>query len=115
MKVVCIAGVGLIGGSFALALRRAGFAGRIIGVSSERVAHAALERRVIDEARGLEEAAADADLIYLSRPIEGILETIDRIDAFVRPGALITDAGSTKAAICGRAAAYIKPAAAPIE
>ena len=42
MRTVAIAGVGLIGGSFALALRKAGFSGRILGVSSERTIAEAL-------------------------------------------------------------------------
>jgi prephenate dehydrogenase len=104
---ISIVGVGLIGGSFALALRQAGFAGRIIGVSSQPAIDAAIARGVIDEALPLPEAAATSDLIYLAQPIERILQTIDVIDAHARPGALITDAGSTKVAIVNRAAAAI--------
>ncbi len=68
----------------------------------------ALERGVIDEALPLAEAAAMADLIYLARPIEGILAVLDEIDSYVKPGTLITDAGSTKSAICARAAEKIR-------
>jgi prephenate dehydrogenase len=107
VKTVAIVGVGLIGGSFALALRAAGFAGKIIGVSSPDAIRDALERGIVDEALPLAEAAALANLIYLSRPIEGILSVIDVLDDYVRPGTLITDAGSTKAAICARAAEKI--------
>lgn len=107
MKTVAIVGVGLIGGSFALALRAAGFAGKIIGVSSPEAVRVAIELGVVDEALPLAEAAAIADLIYLARPIEGILSVLDELDAYVKPGALITDAGSTKAAICARAARKI--------
>ena len=103
-----IVGVGLIGGSFALALRKAGFAGRIIGVSSPETVRAALGRGVIDEALPLEQAAAVSDLIYLAQPIARILQTLHAIDAHVRPGALITDAGSTKQAIVERAAQKIR-------
>jgi prephenate dehydrogenase len=106
--VVAIAGVGLIGGSFALALREAGSSGKIIGVSSPRTTRAALDRGVIDQALPLAEAAAQSDLIYLAQPIEQILQTIDVIDPMVRPGTLITDAGSTKLAIVERAARNIK-------
>ena len=98
---VAIVGVGLIGGSFALALRKAGFQGRIIGVSSPETVRAALERGVIDEALPLRERPPQSDVIYLAQPIDGILTTLDEIDAHVRPGTLITDAGSTKAAIVG--------------
>ncbi len=103
-----IVGVGLIGGSFALALRKAGFTGRIIGVSSAPAIRTALERGVIDEALPLAQAAAVSDLIYLAQPIERILETLDALDAHVRPGTLITDAGSTKRAIVERAGKTIR-------
>ena len=102
-RVVTIAGVGLIGGSFTLALRKAGFEGRIIGVSSPRTVQAAIERGAIQEALPLEEAAAQSDVVFLSQPIEKILETLGVLDQYVRPGTLITDAGSTKAAIVERA------------
>ena len=102
-EVVSVVGVGLIGGSFALALRKAGFAGRIIGVSSPETVRAALELGVIDEALPLPKAAEQSDLMYLAQPIGRILETLDVIDQYVKPGTLITDAGSTKAAIVARA------------
>ncbi len=108
MKTVAIVGVGLIGGSFALALRASGFVGKIIGVSSPDAVRVAIERGVIDEALPLAEAAAVADLIYLARPIEGILSALDELDQYVQPGTLITDAGSTKAAICARAEEKIR-------
>ncbi len=108
MNTVSIVGVGLIGGSFALALRQAGFAGRIIGVSSPRTIAAALERGVIDEALPLAPAAAAADLIYLAQPIEQILCTLETLDRHLRPGTLVTDAGSTKRAIVGHAAHHIR-------
>jgi prephenate dehydrogenase len=108
VKTAAIVGVGLIGGSFGLALRATGFAGRIIGVSSPQAVRVAIERGVIDEALPLAEAAALADLIYLARPIEGILAVLDELDAYVKPSTLITDAGSTKVAICARAEAKIR-------
>ena len=108
MNTVSIVGVGLIGGSFALALRKAGFKGRIAGVSSPTTVRAALELGVIDEAQPLEQAAAGSDLVYLAQPIERIIQTLGVIDAYVRPGTRITDAGSTKGAIVARAAASIR-------
>lgn len=99
MNTVAIAGVGLIGGSFALALRKAGFQGTIIGVSSPATVQKALSLGVIDEAMPLAEAVSAADLVYLAQPISQILETLDVLDT----DALVTDAGSTKAVICDRA------------
>ncbi len=106
--VASVVGVGLIGGSFALALRKAGFKGKIIGVSSPDTVRAALDKGVIDEALPLRDAAGQSDLIYLAQPIERILATLDEIDPHVFPGTLITDAGSTKSAILARAAKRIK-------
>jgi len=106
--VASVVGVGLIGGSFALALRRAGFKGKIIGVSSPETTAAALERGVIDEALPLRDAAGQSDLIYLAQPIERILATLDEIDPHVYPGTLITDAGSTKTEILARSAKRIR-------
>ena len=104
-RVVTVAGVGLIGGSFALALRKAGFDGKIIGVSSPATIRVAIARGAIDEALPLAEAAEQSDVIYLAQSIEQILETLSVIDGAVRPGTLITDAGSTKRAIVERARA----------
>jgi prephenate dehydrogenase len=103
MQTVAIFGVGLIGGSFALALRKGGFGGRIIGVSSDQTIRAALDLGVIDEALPAREAASQADLLYLSQPIHKIAECLEELDAWVKPGALITDAGSTKTLIVDRA------------
>ncbi len=78
MDSVAIFGVGLIGGSFALALREAGFSGRIIGVSSPDTLARALELKVIDRGAPPEQAAREADLIYLAQPILRILDTLSR-------------------------------------
>jgi prephenate dehydrogenase len=110
METVAIFGVGLIGGSFALALRKAGFAGRIVGVSSDHTIRAALALHVIDEALPPADAAAQADLLYLAQPIHTIIGSLEELDAWVKPGALITDAGSTKQAIVDHASRVISRA-----
>jgi len=112
MNTVAIFGVGLIGGSFALALRKAGFAGRITGVSSPQTLQRALALHVIDEALTAQDAAQSADLIYLSQPILRIVEILPKLDAWVRPTALITDAGSTKKTIVDRASGVDRAAGA---
>lgn len=105
MNSVAIFGVGLIGGSFALALRKAGFSERIIGVGSPDTIRRALELGVIDEGMTGQDAAQAADLIYLAQPILRIIEILPELDAWVRPEALVTDAGSTKSSIVERASA----------
>src|SRR5437588_5108454 len=110
MQTVAIVGVGLIGGSFGLALKKAGFSGTIVGVSSEATLRVALDRGAIDEAAPLADAARGADLIYLAQPIGRILDTLHHLDTAVNSGTLITDAGSTKAAIVTAARKQIRRA-----
>jgi prephenate dehydrogenase len=103
IQTVSILGVGLIGGSFGLALRAAGFNGRILGVSSPRTIEAALQRGAIDAGMALPEAVATADLVYLAQPIARIVEMLPDVGRYASPNCLITDAGSTKRAITQRA------------
>jgi prephenate dehydrogenase len=94
VQTVAIFGVGLIGGSFGLALRAAGFTGEILGVSSPTTTAKAVELRAIDAAVTIDEASRRADLIYLSQPIGRIMDTLRHLHP--KEGALVTDAGSTK-------------------
>jgi prephenate dehydrogenase len=107
MQCIAIVGVGLIGGSFGLALRKAGFTGRILGVSSAPAIAEAVRQSAIDQGVPLEDAAEEADVLYLSQPISGILETIRKLAACARKGCLVTDAGSTKQAIVSAATAAL--------
>ncbi|MCU1261243.1 MAG: prephenate dehydrogenase [Bryobacterales bacterium] len=108
MNSVAIVGVGLIGGSFALALRSAGFSGKIVGVSSHPAIREALELNIIDSAEPLDKAVPQADLVYLAQPIGRILDTLHHLEPLVRPDALVTDAGSTKQAIVSTARATLR-------
>ena len=111
MNRVAIFGVGLIGGSFALALRKAGFRGEIAGVSSPRTVASAVKLGVIDRGIPSDEAAQTCDLIYLSQPILTILSTLEKIGSKVRPGTLVTDAGSTKRLIVEKASRNVREGA----
>lgn len=108
MQTVGIVGVGLIGASFGLALREAGFTGSIVGVSSTRSIDEGVARGAIDCGVTLEDAAGTADLLFLAQPIYGIVDTLRKLDPLVRPDALVTDAGSTKRVICDAAAESLK-------
>jgi prephenate dehydrogenase len=99
IRTVTIAGVGLMGGSFALAIRQAGFKGEILGVSSPRSIEQALALGVIDRSASLEEAAAQSDLVYLAQPISRIIEQIPVVARSISAHTLVTDVGSTKAQI----------------
>jgi prephenate dehydrogenase len=114
MESVAIVGVGLIGGSFGLALRSQGFAGPILGVSSSGAIQAALELRAISARSTLEEAVESADLVYLAQPVDRILSTIEQLAAPVasrvrRRPILVTDAGSTKFRIVQHASRFLPP------
>lgn len=108
MESIAICGVGLIGGSLGLALRKAGFTGPILGVSSPRTIEAAVALGAIDRGVSLEEAVRVADVIYLAQPIGGILSTLEDLGRMKVESRLITDAGSTKSAIVAKAAEHIK-------
>jgi prephenate dehydrogenase len=98
---VAVLGTGLIGGSFALALRKLAPTTRIVGWDRADVLERARARGAIDE--GLTELPAalrDADLVYLALPIVRAIELLSEIARHARPGALVTDASSTKVAIC---------------
>lgn len=96
-KLVII-GVGLIGGSLALALRHAGHVGRIVGLGRGRAnLDQALALGVVDEiCQDPAQALADADAVVLALPVAAMGEWFGHISAHVGPAALITDAGSTK-------------------
>ncbi len=97
---VAVLGCGLIGGSFSLGLKARGFTGTIVGWDREEVLARAGERGAIDRgAANLEDAVADADLIYLATPVTLILELLPAVGRAAKSGALVTDAGSTKARI----------------
>jgi prephenate dehydrogenase len=98
---VAILGTGLIGGSFALALREHLPQARITGFDREAVVLQARDRDIIHEAAtDLRQAVSDADLIYIALPISTTIELLPQIARHAPASALITDAGSTKRAIC---------------
>src|SRR6185369_6474554 len=101
-KHIAIVGVGLIGGSFALAVRRAGVCERITGWDSQEVLDQSMARGVID---GVERAfesgeTSDADLVYLAAPVGAIVSFLRTRSRSLKPGAIVSDAGSTKRDIC---------------
>src|SRR5579884_1784108 len=108
---VAVLGTGLIGGSFALALRRAFPAIHIAGWDFPDVLARARRRGAIDEgSRELAAACRDAGLVYIALPVEETIHRLPEIAAAVSPEALTTDAASTKSAVCERARpAFLPP------
>jgi prephenate dehydrogenase len=103
-KQITIIGTGLIGGSLALALKAAGFEGKIVGCDRRAVLDRARAMRAIDSgAEDPLEAITGSDLIVLATPVGGIIDLIERIGPIVPPDTLITDVGSTKKEIIERA------------
>jgi prephenate dehydrogenase len=104
---VAIIGTGLIGGSFAIALRKHFPDVALIGFDRPEVAQRALARGAVQEiASDLTSAVRDADLVYIALPIAGILDVLPAVAVVAKPEALVTDAGSTKVVICREAAKH---------
>jgi prephenate dehydrogenase len=107
---VAIVGVGLIGGSFALAVRGAGRVKEIIGVGRSR---ANLDRArtlgVIDGDAGLAEAVRGAQLVFLAMPVGATATVLKSIAPHLGPDTVVTDAGSTKRDVVDAACAALGP------
>ena len=97
-KKVIVFGVGLIGGSFALALRKANAVGEVVGFGrSETTLQQAMQLGIIDRiGQDAVDEAADADLILLATPVGQMAEIMARIAPHLGAHTLITDGGSTK-------------------
>jgi prephenate dehydrogenase len=101
LRKVGVVGVGLIGGSLALALRRAGFAGQIAGFDRDA---SALERaaklQVIDQvAESASEAARGAELVVVAVPVKAVGSVMHDVGLALDSAAVVTDVGSTKAEV----------------
>ncbi|MGF2413756.1 prephenate dehydrogenase [Ferruginibacter sp.] len=98
---VAIVGVGLIGGSMALALKEKGIAKKVIGVGRSATSIAkAIELGIIDEALPLEDAVKQADFIYVSIPVDATIPVMQQIMNLITDKQIVVDAGSTKFALC---------------
>lgn len=95
---VAIVGVGLIGGSIGLALRRRGLADEVVGIGRRQTSLRAARRvgavtaTTVDLAKGV----AESDLVVVCSPVGSIVEHVQEAASHCPEGALITDAGSTK-------------------
>ena len=98
LKSVAVIGVGLIGGSFALAVRRAGLAATLVGFDRDTGAlQRAIELGVIDRAaESASDAARGAELVMVSVPVRAIGPVLHDVALALEADAVVTDAGSTK-------------------
>jgi len=106
-RVLAVVGVGLIGGSFAAALRQAGCVEKVLGVGRHPASLArAAQLGLIDEAVTLEQAAREADFVMLAAPVDSLGGILAALAPGLRPDAVVTDAGSTKeSVVCAARAA----------
>jgi prephenate dehydrogenase len=101
IHTLSVVGLGLLGGSVALAARRRRAAARILGTDHCPAAlDRAREAGLLDEAvTGLRPAVEPADVVVFCAPVDAIARLALSAAPFCRPGALLTDVGSTKARI----------------
>ena len=100
-RKVIIIGVGLIGGSLAMALKEKGMAERVVGVGrGVDNLKVALSRGIIDEyTHDAKEAVKGADLILLATPVGTMGSVVEEIAPSLERGAIVTDVGSVKGPI----------------
>ncbi|MBF0171179.1 MAG: prephenate dehydrogenase/arogenate dehydrogenase family protein [Nitrospinae bacterium] len=100
------AGVGLIGGSLALAAREAGLIGTAVGYGRNReTLEQALALGIVDEiATDPAAACAGADLLFVATPVESVAGLVERLAPHLPDGCVVTDGGSVKGAIVERLA-----------
>lgn len=96
-----IVGLGLIGGSLALSLKKREFAARIIGVdNNESNAQQALQLGLVDEISAIENILSQTDLVILALPVDAAKTLLPILLQKCAPHQIIVDMGSTKGGIC---------------
>jgi prephenate dehydrogenase len=104
IRQITIIGTGLIGGSLALALKKHGFRGQIIGCDRAPVLERAVKAGAVDAGQTQpSEAIRGSQVVVLATPVLGILDLIDRLGPRLPAKTLLTDVGSTKEQILARA------------
>ena len=106
---LALIGCGLMGGSFALALREAGLVKTIVGFSaSEKTRQRAVDLKVIDQAcTSVAEAVQGADLVLLAVPVGAMHASFAAMRDVLQPSALLMDVGSTKCDVIAAAQATL--------
>ena len=106
---LAVIGVGLIGGSFALALKKAGKVSHVVGAGRNRAnLDLARERGIVDSiASDAAAAARDADVILVAAPVAQFTAIFGSLASGLKAGAIITDAGSTKRDVVAAARAAL--------
>jgi prephenate dehydrogenase len=102
---VTVIGIGLIGGSLALSLRKSGFGTSFIGVDNNEIHRSdAMWLGIVDEVLPMKDAVCKSDIVILSIPVNAarkvIIEILDILDATNNDKTIVVDMGSTKKGIC---------------
>jgi len=109
MKSIAIIGTGLLGGSFALAMRDFYPDTEIIAVNSRpETSQRAIELGIADSSVSIDEACSKADLVVLATPVTAILQMLPQILDKILYSAVVVDFGSTKSALCKSVAHHPK-------
>jgi prephenate dehydrogenase len=99
-KKIIIIGVGLIGGSLGLALKKKNPKFKITGIDKLEIIEKAIARGAIDEGTiNLENGIKEADILIIATPVKTIIDLLPRINPFIKKGCIVTDTGSTKGQI----------------
>jgi prephenate dehydrogenase len=108
---LAIIGVGLIGGSFARALREAGAVKTVVGIGRSRSnLDEALALGIVDEiTQDATEGVRGAQMVFISTPVCSIPSVVAEIAPFLSPGCIVTDGGSVKAAIVDECERFMPP------
>lgn len=94
---IAIIGVGLIGGSLGMAIKKKGLAREVIGiVRRKKTIIEAIKRGAIDKGTRDLTAIKEADLIILATPVNTIINLLPKVTRLAKKGAIISDVGSTK-------------------
>jgi prephenate dehydrogenase len=97
IRQITIIGTGLIGGSFALALKKRKFRGRIVGCDHPPVLERARDKGAIDlDCTNPADAIRGSQIVLLATPVGAIIDMIERVGPVLPSRALLTDVGSTK-------------------
>ncbi len=114
-NTVAIVGVGLIGGSVGLALRRRGLAENVVGIGRRAVSLDMAHRvgAVTQSTQDLKSGLASAELIVVCTPVAQIVEQVRQVAAFGSWRSLITDVGSTKGWIVGQVESLLQDGTLP--
>ena len=106
LEKVIICGLGLLGSSLAMAIKKANISQKIIGITrNQKTRQTAIAKGIVDEVySNIDERINDSNLIILSTPIDVILRQLENIEKHLdNSDLLITDVGSTKVTILAKA------------